>query len=197
MHCVQWVLSCTGPVMLGFLLAVLLCAACPIPLRTSLLCFHTSSCIDASREATFISHSAPQTQRNVLKGRYNHKRNFFSCGPEIKPQLPVVLLQVQQLPGRRLHQNIGLAPQPPRSSFLGTSCQDSFSVAPSPVLDTLVPCLPLLQKFQSQPCPSQSVLMQQWLSVSGLGESSGCSFSLVWNPRGTLSNAPSDTAGCC
>lgn len=75
--CVQRVLGCTGPVMLGFLLAVLLCAACTILLRTSLLCFHTSSCIDACREATFISHSALQTQHNVLKGRYNHKRNIF------------------------------------------------------------------------------------------------------------------------
>lgn len=104
----------------------------------------------------------------------------------------MVLLQVQQLPDRRLHYNIGLAPQPPHSSFLGTYFQDSFSVAPSPVLGTLVPCLSLLQKFQSQACPSQSVLMQQWLSVSGLEEISDCSFSLARNPRGTSSSAPSD-----
>lgn len=69
---VQRMLGCTGPVMLGFLRAVLLCAVhlhSEAVLRTSQLCFHSGSCIDTCKEATFLSHSAPQTGHNVVKGK--------------------------------------------------------------------------------------------------------------------------------
>lgn len=102
--------------------------------------FHAGSCISKCREAAFLSCTAPQTWCNVVKGGYNHNRFFFffSCGPETKPQLPVVFLQVLQLPGRRLRRGAGLTLLPPHSSFLGTYCQAPISVAHSPFPGILV-----------------------------------------------------------
>lgn len=139
----------------------------------------------------FFSHTAPQTWCNVVKGGYNHNRYFFSCGPETKPQLPVVLLQVLQSPGRRLHCDPGLAFLLPHSSFLCTYCWGSISMAHSTILGILVPCLWLLQEVLQQPRPTQA-LLQWWHSVSKLGRSFGCSFSLPRNPGGTSSSAPTD-----